>query len=105
MELGGYARLASCMVLALGVGCFPSCSNAQGNKLDRATALSVLRKAGGIGNEITAEAKAYAEWWEMNAAFYGTPLITYRLRAQADLDFLNRLVDAGVLRKKPEQLR
>jgi len=94
-------RFASSIVLFLGVSCFPSCSNAQGNKLDRPTALSVLRKAGGLNNEITAEAHTSTEWveawWNRDKS-----LEVARLRAQSELDFLNHLVDGGILRKKAD---
>ena len=88
MNLCDGARSVAASTLLLGSWlCFPACSNAQGDKLDRGTALTLLRKAG-IKGEITAEAHTQFDWEE---AVWGSgpPLERSRLRAQAEFDYLN----------------
>jgi hypothetical protein len=93
-------RFASNLILLLGCWCWlPACSD--GNKLDRKTALSVLRQAANNKNEITAEAHTQLEWIESTLGT-GSDYERLRQRGQSELDFLNHLVDAGVFRKKPD---
>jgi len=98
-----YKRFASSIVVLLAAACFPSCSNAQGDKLGRPTALRILQKSGGLKNEITADANTVVEWEEVWWG-RGTSYDQHQLYAQGDLDFHNRLVEVGVLRKKPDQV-
>jgi hypothetical protein len=102
MDICNGARSAATAVLLFGGWyCFPACSNAQGDKLDRGTALAVLRKAG-IKNEITVEAHTQLAW---DDAMWGGGKYYERVRqrVQPELDFLNHLVDAGIFRRKPDQ--
>lgn len=90
------------LAVVLATCCSPSCSSAQANKLERGTALGILRKAGS-SDEIKAEAKTQVTWDE---PLWGTGkgYEQVKQRVQSELDFLNRLVDAGVLRRKPDQM-
>jgi len=96
-------RFSSSTVLLLAGSCgFLACAKAQGNKLERGTALGVLRKAG-IKDEITVELHTQLAWDESlwgGGKFYEQA----RQRVQPELDFRNLLVEAGVFRKKPNQI-
>src|ERR1700758_4240409 len=90
MNIRNGARSVAASALLLGSWCcFPACSFAQGNQLDRGKALAIVRKVG-IKDEISAEARTQLAW---DDGQWGTGKYyeQVRQRVQAEFDFLNHL--------------